>query len=290
MAAKKLSLGRGLDTIFSDNEQEPSSGIATVRTSLIEPNPDQPRQHFDDGALAELADSIRENGVLQPILVRERPGGFYEIIAGERRWRASRLAGLEEMPVIVIDADDRKVAEIALIENLQREDLDPFEEAAAYRALMEEFSLTQEEVAVRVGKSRPAVTNAMRLLDLPEEVREMIRSGAISAGHGRALLALGNPADMVKIGKRIAAEGLSVRATEAAVKAEIKSRGKQIGIRIAPSVPDYIGDLERRATEQSGRLIRITAGKKRTVTVEYQDNEDLEELLAMICGDGIREQ
>ena len=290
MAMKKNSLGRGLDTIFSDNEQEQSSGIRTVRTSLIEPKPDQPRQIFDESSLAELADSIRENGVLQPILVRERPGGFFEIIAGERRWRASRLAGLEEMPVIVLDADDRKVAEIALIENLQREDLDPFEEAAAYRALMDDFSLTQEEVASRVGKSRPAVANALRLMELPESIRAMIRSGAISAGHGRALLTLGNPSEMVKIAKLTAAEGLSVRATEAAVKAEIKSRGKQIGIRIAPGVPDYIGDLERRATEQSGRLIRITAGKKRTVTVEYQDNEDLEELLAMICGDGIREQ
>ena len=289
MAGKKPSLGRGLDTIFSDNEQEQKGGITAVRTSLIEPNPDQPRQFFDDAALAELAESIRENGVLQPILVRERPGGFFEIIAGERRWRASRLAGLEEMPVIILDADDKKVAEIALIENLQREDLDPFEEAAAYRALMDDFSLTQEEVAAKVGKSRPAVTNALRLMELPEEVRGMIRSGAISAGHGRALLALGTPTEMVKIGRRAAEEGLSVRATEAAVKSEIKSRGKQIGIKIAPGVPDYIGDLERRATEQSGRIVKITAGKKRTVTVEYQDNEDLEDLLAMICGEGIRE-
>ena len=289
MASKKMSLGRGLDTIFSDNEEEQSTGLRSVRTSLIEPKPDQPRQYFDEEALAELAGSIRENGVLQPILVRERPGGFFEIIAGERRWRASRLAGLEEMPVIVLDADDRKVAEIALVENLQREDLDPFEEAAAYRALMDDFDLTQEEVAAKVGKSRPAVANVLRLAELPEGVRTLIRSGELSAGHGRALLALGSPKEMEEIGKFVAEKGLSVRATEAAVKQVIKSRGKQIRIRIPREEPDYIGDLERRATEQSGRIVRITAGKKRTVTVEYQDNEDLEELLALICGDGIRE-
>ena len=285
--AKKLSLGRGLDTIFSDNTIEESGGVKTVRLSSVEPNPEQPRKQFAEDALSELADSIRENGVLQPLLVRERRPGSYEIIAGERRWRASRLVGLEEVPVIIMDVDDLRAAQIALIENLQREDLDPFEESAAYRALMDGFHLTQEEVARRVGKSRPAVANALRLLDLPEETVKLIAAGALSAGHGRALLSLKDAALLNQMAREAAEKGWSVRETEAAVKkaarpVKVKPQGEEEKV-------DYTADLERRATALSGRIIRIGRGGKKTVTVEYQDNEDLEALLVALCGEGIRE-
>lgn len=284
--AKKLSLGRGLDTIFSDNTIEEAGGVRTARLSSVEPNPEQPRKQFDEETLAELADSIRENGVLQPLLVRERQAGSYEIIAGERRWRASRLAGLEEVPVIVMEVDDLKAAQIALIENLQREDLGPFEESAAYRALMEGFQLTQEEVALRVGKSRPAVANALRLLDLPEETAALISSGALSAGHGRALLGLRDGDAMNAMAKEAAEKGWSVRETEAAVKKAARPGGKK---KKTDGAVDYTADLERRATALSGRIIRIGRGGKKTVTVEYQDNEDLEDVLVALCGEGIRE-
>jgi len=284
--AKKLSLGRGLDTIFSDNTIEESGGVKTVRLSEVEPNPEQPRKQFAEEALSELADSIRENGVLQPLLVRERREGSYEIIAGERRWRASRLAGLEEVPVIVMEADDLKAAQIALIENLQREDLDPFEESAAYRALMDGFHLTQEEVARRVGKSRPAVANALRLLDLPEETVALIASGALSAGHGRALLGLRDPDAINQMAREAAEKSWSVRETEAAVKKASRPGQKK---EESPEKVDYTADLERRATALSGRIVRIGRGGKKTVTVEYQDNEDLEELLIALCGEGIKE-
>ena len=184
--AKKNALGRGLDTIFSDNTPDASpGGISSLRISDVEPKADQPRQDFDTDALASLAESIAQNGVLQPILVRESGGGLYQIIAGERRWRASKMAGLTEIPAIIMEADELKTAQLALIENIQREDLNPVEEAEAYRTLMTSFDLTQEEVASKVGKSRSAVANSMRLLELPEAVAKYLRDGILSAGHCR---------------------------------------------------------------------------------------------------------
>ena len=189
MAAKKGGLGKGLDALFADNAIEEDTPAVKLKISEIEPNREQPRKEFDDAALAELADSIAQHGVLQPLLVRPLIGGGYQLVAGERRWRASRMAGLTEVPVVVRQMSDQEMMELALIENLQREDLSPMEEAEGYRTLMEGYSLTQEEVAQIVGKSRPAVANSLRLLALPNEIGEMVRSGELSAGHARALLA-----------------------------------------------------------------------------------------------------
>ena len=224
--AKKLSgFGKGgLDSIFAENYIENVAAKATVdgpqtlRVSEIEPKPDQPRKYFDEEALQQLADSISKHGLLQPIIVRESAGGFYQIIAGERRWRASKLAGLLEVPVIIMEADALKAAEIAIIENIQREDLNPYEEASAYRSLMTQYDLTQEQVAEKVGKSRSAVANTMRLLELPDEVLEMLKTGDISSGHARALLALKDKDAIVDIAKKILTHSLNVRDTEGLVK------------------------------------------------------------------------
>ena len=219
--AKNKGLGRGLDAIFYDNSIEENEkndkGIASIRISMIEPKKDQPRRNFDREALASLADSIAANGVLQPIIVREGVAGMYSIIAGERRWRASKLAGLSEIPAIVVDADEFAAAKIAMIENLQREDLNPMEEALGYRDLMENYSLTQEALSTHIGKSRSAIANSLRLLDLPDEVLELIASGELSAGHGRALLGLRDKAQIAPLAEKIIARNLSVREAEAAV-------------------------------------------------------------------------
>ena len=289
--AKKHGLGRGLDAIFLDNsypeekEQEPR---LTVSITQIDTNADQPRKTFDSEGLAGLADSIAANGLLQPILVR-KVGDRYEIIAGERRFRASKLAGLSEIPVIVTDADDLAAAKFALIENIQREDLNPYEEAAAYRALMDEYGLSQEEISIQVGKSRSAVANALRLLDLPEEVVEMLVSGMLSAGHGRALLGLKNKAEIVPLAEKIVTRNLSVREVEAAVKAINRKKVvddddggvKHVNV-------NYFRSLESRFTNVTGRRCRITDTKnKKTFQIEYRDNEDLEDILKKLAGNGI---
>ena len=217
----KKGLGRGLDSIFADNYIEVAAsnkGVETLRISQIEPKADQPRKYFDEEALIELSDSIKTHGLLQPIIVRESTQGYYQIIAGERRWRASKLAGLTEIPVIIMQADALEAAEIAIIENIQRQDLNAYEEAAAYSSLMEQYGLTQEEVAEKVGKSRSAVANTMRLLDLPEDVLEMLKTGDISAGHARALLGLKNKDAIVDTAEQILVRSLSVRDTEVLVK------------------------------------------------------------------------
>ena len=289
--AKKHGLGRGLDAIFLDNsypeekEQEPR---LTVSITQIDTNADQPRKTFDSEGLAGLADSIAANGLLQPILVR-KVGDRYEIIAGERRFRATKLAGLSEIPVIVTDADDLAAAKFALIENIQREDLNPYEEAAAYRALMDEYGLSQEEISIQVGKSRSAVANALRLLDLPEEVVEMLVSGMLSAGHGRALLGLKNKAEIVPLAEKIVTRNLSVREVEAAVKAINRKKVvddddggvKHVNV-------NYFRSLESRFTNVTGRRCRITDTKnKKTFQIEYRDNEDLEDILKKLAGNGI---
>ncbi len=293
--AKKSGLGRGLDMLFADvqAEQETREDTPRIRLSLIEPKPDQPRQNFDPEALAALADSISENGVLQPILVR--PGaqeGFYQIIAGERRWRASKMAGLTEIPAVIVDADELTAARYSLIENLQREDLDPWEEATAYQRLLEEFHLRQEDLAAFLGKSRSAIANTLRLLDLPEEIVALLREGKLSAGHCRALLSYRDTEKVLPLAQKIMLRNLSVRETENMVKnanraymAAQRSQGlaDEDTVRV-----DYAAELAHRATAAIGRTVQIKAGKRRKIlSVEYQNDDDLADLLYRLCGGNI---
>jgi ParB family chromosome partitioning protein len=253
-------------------------------------------EYFDEEALNQLAESIKQHGLIQPIIVREVGGGFYQIIAGERRWRASKLAGLTEIPAIIIDADALKAAELAIIENIQREDLNPFEEAQAYRSLMTQYSLTQEEVASKVGKSRSAIANTMRLLDLPEEVLEMLQAQDISAGHARALLGLKDKDVIVDTAHKILIRSLTVRDTEDLVKKMNKLYDKAINNKEEEDktddlVVDYAKDLERRAMSLTGKMIKIkNKGKMKSIEIEYVDNEDLEEILVKLCGKAITEE
>ena len=288
--AKKPALGRGLDMIFSDNTPTPSQdSVVKLRLSQVEPKSDQPRQHFDPEALSQLADSIAANGVLQPILVREEENGLYQIIAGERRWRASKLAGLTEIPALILEADDLRTAQLALIENLQREDLNPYEEAQAYQTLLTQFDLTQEDVAGRLGKSRSAIANSLRLLDLPECIATMLREGKLSAGHCRALLGLKDKTGIEALAQRIIARNLSVRETEAAVKAQNKRPApipKDEGVQV-----NYVAELEHKVTEITGRWCRIAAkGGRKTLSIEFSDENDLESLLETVCGKKITEE
>ena len=292
MAKKKNSgLGRGLDAIFLDNSQdtvEKDGGVTHVRISLVDPKSDQPRKYFDKEALEELSASIKEHGLLQPILVREGGEGRYQIIAGERRFRASKLAGLEEIPAIILDKDDRAAAEIALIENIQREDLNPLEEALAYRSLAEEYGMTQEELSEKVGKSRSAVANSMRLLLLPDEVLTMVAARDLSAGHARTLLGLKSREDMIVLAEAAAAEDMSVRALEEAVKKMNKALTTKPKVETVESdepIVDYIREMELKIQRELGRRAEIKAkGRKKTLTLYYEDNEDLDELLRTICG------
>lgn len=298
MGRKKNSgLGRGLDAIFLDNaELEAKDGaegkVSELSISLIDPKGDQPRKYFDREALDELAASIKENGLLQPILVREIAMGRYQIIAGERRFRASKLAGLSEIPAIVLDKSDREVAEIALIENIQREDLNPIEEARGFLALKLEYGLTQEEISLRVGKSRSSIANAMRLLDLPDEVITMVASGELSAGHAKALLGLNNKEDMILLAQHAAEGDMSVRALEEAVRvANLPTRPKRERKEDDAPLVDYVREMELRIQRELGRKAEIKArGKKKTLTLYYEDNEDLDELLKLLCGEAFFEE
>ncbi len=289
MAKKPGGLGRDFFAILDDNITGMKEGAAaTLRISEIEPRADQPRKQFEREALETLADSIAAYGVLQPILVRQNPNfeGTFEIIAGERRWRAAKMAGLTEIPAVVVDSDDMKAAQIALIENVQRENLNIVEEAFAYQALMERFDMTQEQVAQKVGKARSSITNILRLLDLPEEVLEMLKANELSYGHARALLGLDNKELIPVLARRIVAKGLSVRDVEAIIRRENAAP--------APELPDIDGgvqsrewmkDLERRTRESLGRKVKITQNdKKKSIELFYDDNEDMEALLTMLCG------
>lgn len=289
MAKKPGGLGRDFYAILDDNIMDMKEGAATtLRVAEVEPRSDQPRKQFDKEALEALADSIAAYGVLQPILVRQNPNfeGSFEIIAGERRWRAAKMAGLTEIPAIVLDGDDLKTAQIAVIENVQREDLNVVEEAFAYKSLIEQFGLTQDEVARQVGKSRPAVANLLRLLDLPEEVLEQLKAGDLTAGHARALLGLNDPEKIVPLANRVIGKNLSVRETEVLVKRE--------NIAPAPELPDIMGkpqnraymmDLERRTRETLGRKVKITQNdKKKSIELYYEDDADMEALLLALCG------
>ena len=284
--ARNKGLGRGLDAIFDDNsvDNNRETGATAIRISLIEPKKDQPRKQFDREALASLADSIAANGVLQPIIVRESIGGMYSIIAGERRWRASKMAGLTEIPAIIMDADELSAAKIAMIENLQREDLNPYEEALGYSELMKNYSLTQEEIATHIGKSRSAVANSLRLLDLPEEILQMVVDGTLTAGHGRALLGLKDKTMMLPLATRAAARNLSVREVESAVKAANRKPAEEESVSIQPKV-NYLSDLEDKVTASLGRRCRIVnTPKKKTIQLEYTDDDDLQALLTALCG------
>ena len=243
----------------------------------MEPNPLQPRREFDPEALQALADSITAHGMIQPLTVRELPGGYYQIIAGERRWRAARMAGLQEVPILVIEADDRKVMELALVENLQREDLNPMEEAQGYRSLMEDYGLTQAETAERVGKSRPAVANALRLLSLSEDLAEMVRNGTLSPGHARALLGVKSEKLRKQAAQRIIALQLSVRQAETLCKnlEKPKQEAKE-----APLEVDYVAECEKTLTRRLGRKVRIINGKnKGRFELEFYGQDDLNRLL-----------
>ncbi len=293
MGRKKNSgLGRGLDAIFLDNaELEERSGaegkVSEISIALVDPKSDQPRKYFDRESLEELAASIKENGLLQPILVREIGLGRYQIIAGERRFRASKLAGLSEIPALILDKTDREVAEIALIENIQREDLNPIEEAMGFLALKEEYELTQEEISARVGKSRSAIANSLRLLDLPEEVLTMVAARELSVGHAKVLLGVNNREDMILLAQRAAEGDMSVRELEEAVKKITRPTApkRDLPEKDAPLV-DYVREMELRIQRELGRKAEIKAkGKKKTLTLYYEDNEDLDELLKLLCGE-----
>lgn len=276
-----MALGRGLDALLGDTSlQAQTGGSVNLPIAQVEPGLNQPRKHFDEESLAELAESIRQHGILQPLTVRRLASGYYQIIAGERRWRAARMAGLEEVPATIIEADDRKVMELGLIENLQREDLNPMEEAAGYRTLIQEYGLTQEEAARRVSKSRPAVANAMRLLALPQEVQWLLEQGTLSAGHGRALLALPTAEEQIAFAEEIRTKNYSVRETEERIRQRLQAAEQPPAEKTPSPLRLYFKEAERQLTAGLGRRVTITQGKKKgKIALEYYDKEDLEVLM-----------
>lgn len=290
MARKQSGLGKNFYDILEDNMLESKKGSGElIRLSDIEPRRDQPRKTFEREPLEALADSIATYGVLQPIIVRENADfGTYEIIAGERRWRAAKMAGLTEIPAVIFDGDDLRAAQVALIENIQREDLNPVEEALGYGALIEKFNLTQEQVAKQVGKSRSAVTNMLRLLELPDDVLQMLKDGTLSAGHARALLGLDDKDMIAPLAQRCIDRGLSVREVEAAVKRANETAFEEIEEKVHPQIRVQMKELERRAMSTLGRKVRISrSSKKKIVELTYDDDADLEALLLMLCGEQI---
>lgn len=283
MAAKnrKSGLGKGLDILFADNNTAADEPVTTLRLSQIEPNREQPRKDFDESALAELADSIRQHGVIQPLLVRPLDDGSYQLVAGERRWRASRMAGLIEVPVVVRELSDEETMELALIENLQREDLNPIEEALGYRALMDNFKMTQERVASSVGKSRPVIANSLRLLKLPASVTDMVRRAEISSGHARALLALENEDEILSTAQRIVTDGLTVRDIE---KMSFKKEEENTKSEKPFARDTFFEEVQLALEEKLERKIKIVhRGAKGSLTVEFQSKEELAELARKLC-------
>ena len=280
MASNK-GLGKGLGALLGDFEEisQEKSAYQSLPIYKVEPNPEQPRRDFDEEELQALADSITEHGIIQPLTVRELNSGYYQIIAGERRWRAARLAGLGEVPVVIIEADDKKAMELALIENLQRQDLNPVEEALGYRSLMEDHGMTQEEAAKRVGKSRPAVANALRLLGLESEVLEKVRKGELSAGHARAILTIKSEKKQLAAAQKIAALGLSVRQAELLCR----NMGKEAPVPKEEPVTlkvDYVAECEKQLSKHLGRGVKIVNGKRKgRFELEFYGPEDLQVLL-----------
>ena len=279
MAANKRGMGKGLGALLGEDfSMETPASLSTLPLSQIENCAGQPRRVFDPEKLEELAESIREHGIIQPLTVRKLSSGYYQIIAGERRWRAARLAGLSEVPVNIIEADDRKAMELAMIENLQREDLNPMEEAEGYRSLIEQYDMTQEEAAARVGKSRSAVANAMRLLQLSQDIRLLVENEDLSAGHARALLPL-SPALQAEAVKTILANGLSVRQTEQLVK-RLQDKAEKPEKKKDPNAVDYVAEAERELSSRIGRACHIAHGKKKgRIEIEYYGVDDLNDLL-----------
>ena len=278
MASQK-GLGKGLGALLGDFGDEPQekSAYQTLPIYKVEPNPDQPRKDFDPEELENLAESIRVHGLIQPLTVREMPNGYYQIIAGERRWRASRLAKLSEVPVVILEADDKKAMELALIENLQRQDLNPVEEALGYKSLMEDYGLTQEEAASRVGKSRPAVANALRLLSLNPEVLELVRSGSLTAGHARAIASLKSEKKQLDAAKKVIALSLSVRQTETLCKNMEKEPAPK---KEEVFAVDYVAECDKSLSKHLGRGVKIVNGKRKgRFELEFYGQEDLQKLL-----------
>ena len=283
MAMKQRGLGRGLGALLTDySENDAAQAVTTLPLQRIEPNPNQPRKRFDEVELQALADSIAQHGLLQPLAVRDMGNGYYQIIAGERRWRACRLAGLSEVPVTVVEADDRTVMELALVENLQREDLNPMEEAEGYRVLLEEYGLTQEQAAQQVGKSRSAVANALRLLTLSDEVRALVENGELTAGHARALLTLPNGRLQKAAAQKILALRLSVRQAEAMCKRMAAEEKPKEGPE--PLAVDYIAECEKHLTRRLGRRVHIVNGKRKgRVELDFYGDDDLQKLYEALC-------
>jgi len=286
MAVQKKGLGRGLEALLADNETFANEGSTTEKKETlkiyeIEPNRNQPRKTFDATALEELASSIATHGIIQPIIVRKKANGFYEIVAGERRWRAAKMAGLTEVPVIIRELSDEDTALLAVVENLQREDLNPVEEARGYRSLIETFGLTQEEAAAKVGKSRANVTNILRLLKLPDGVLSLVEQGKLSYGHARTLIPLGailSESEFVKQATIVAEKQLSVRETEMLVKSLSAPKVKPQPNKVKQN---YFNELERKASEKFGRRIKLT---DKALTIPYTNSEELESILTAICG------
>ena len=287
---KKQALGRGMDAIFIDNTPDSPERTDKLAVSDIEPRRDQPRKTFDPESLSSLADSIAANGLIQPIIVRpSESSALYSIVAGERRWRATRMAGLSEVPVVIIDADDRKAAEYALVENIQREDLNPIEEAEGLKSLIEDYNLTQEQAAKRVGKSRAAIANALRLLELPDEVISLVGHKSLSAGHARALLGLNDKTLIPDAAKTIVDHELSVRAAEELIK---KLNSKPEPKKNDPVADSYYSSLEQKLTESLGHKVRISRSKRRrSISISYKNSDELEELIRLLgCSEALEDK
>lgn len=278
MAKAKGGLGKGLEALFVDNNTESADAVSTLPISEIEPNREQPRKQFEAGPLSDLADSIRQYGVLQPLVVRPMPDGSYQLVAGERRWRAARMAGLTEVPVVIRELTDSETMELALIENLQREDLNAIEEAKGYHDLMEKFGLTQEQVSSKVGKSRPVVTNAMRLLNLPDDVQGLVSGGQLSAGHARALVSLEDEGVIRQTAQEIVKKGMTVRQVEALTK-KAKSAKTTLPKVQNPWENRYYSEVQLALSEWLSRKVKVEGdGKKGRLIIEFYDEDDLREL------------
>lgn len=273
-------LGKGLGALLGDaGVPEQEGGSVMLRITDVEPNLSQPRKVFDEESLNELAESIRRHGVLQPLAVRKLPTGYYQIIAGERRWRAARIAGVEEIPAMVFEADDKRAMELALIENLQREDLNPVEEAEGYRTLIDQYALTQEEVSIQVGRSRPAVANALRLLSLDPTVLDLLSAGELSGGHARALLSLSDPKQQIGIAQKTVQEGLSVRQVESLVRKILENEKEETAEEPQGLTVNYLEELEKQLSARLGRKIKIVNGRKRgRLELEFYGQDDLNRL------------
>lgn len=283
MSARKGGLGKGLDAIFMDNETEDGNSTVKLKISDIEPNRQQPRKEFNEEALTELADSISKHGILQPLLVRPLPDGGYQLVAGERRWRACRMAGVSEVPAVIKELTNSQVMELALIENLQREDLSIVEEAEGYKMLMDNYNFTQDEISKSVGKSRPSITNALRVLKLPKEILSLLKENKITAGHARALLSFDNEEDMRKVAEAIVTNGLSVREVEKISKIKNNKKEKRNDKRR----DSFFDEVEISLHEYLGRKVKVSSSAKNkgSITIEFYNKEDLAEIVKKLAGE-----